>query len=289
MSLDNKNIGKKQFFTKEENDAIASAHGKPNCGHYHVYAIEVKPKDKTSQPYLLLILAEALYRALEILFSLLALLLTLPIMIIEAIIIRIDSPGPILFFHKRAGRSVPTLGRKLVDRDDLKPEGDTFDPDKYYYVPSSFHFVKFRTMYQDALQKHPEYYWWKYDLDQEQLKNMYYKLEDDPRVTRLGKWFRKTTLDELPNFWNVLTGDMRLVGPRPEACEILRFYTPEQLLKFTVKPGITCLSKIHGRGNLSFQEQVFWDVKYVKTRSLRLDLKILFKTFWLIIMGKGAF
>ena len=144
-------------------------------------------------------------------------------------------------------------------------------------------------MWRDALAKYPEYYWWHYDLPQNEIENLYYKLDNDPRVTRAGRWLRRTTLDELPNFYNVLTGDMRLVGPRPEAVEVQGFYSPEQMKKFTVKPGITCLSKIHGRGNLSFQEQVEWDLEYVRTRTLSLDLRILFKTAQMILRGKGAF
>jgi lipopolysaccharide/colanic/teichoic acid biosynthesis glycosyltransferase len=225
----------------------------------------------------------------EIVFSFLFLLLTLPIMLLEALIIRLDSTGSVLFFHKRTAQSVPMPGHKLLGRKDLKAVGGKFDTHRSYYVPQEFGFIKFRTMFHDALEKYPEYYWWNYELDQEQLDNMYYKLEDDPRVTRVGKWLRKTSLDELPNFWNVLTGDMRLVGPRPEAFEILPYYTPAQMVKFTVKPGITCLSKVHGRANLSFQEQLYWDLEYVKNRSLRLDIEILVKTFWLIVRGKGAF
>jgi lipopolysaccharide/colanic/teichoic acid biosynthesis glycosyltransferase len=100
---------------------------------------------------------------------------------------------------------------------------------------------------------------------------------------------RKTTLDELPNFWNVLKGDVRLVGPRPEAPELLAYYSPEQLLKFTVKPGLTCLSKVQGRGELSVKEQIDCDVEYVRTRTILLDLKILFLTGWIVFTGRGAF
>jgi lipopolysaccharide/colanic/teichoic acid biosynthesis glycosyltransferase len=289
MSLDSNNINEEKACKAHKNHATAAAYGRHECKQYRIYAIEVKPKDRTSRRSVPLAIAEAIYRAGEIILSLLALLLTLPIMILEAIIIRIDSPGSALFLHKRAGRSVPTLGRKLICRNDLKAVDGQFDTDKFYYVPTSFHFVKFRTMFHDSLEKYPEYYWWNYDMGQEQLETMYYKIENDPRVTRVGKWLRRTTLDELPNFWSVLTGDMRLVGPRPEGYEILRHYTEEQMIKFTVKPGITCLSKIYGRGDLSFQEQVHWDLEYVRTRSLRLDLEILVKTFMFVIRGRGAF
>lgn len=288
MNFDS-NINKKKMCKPKKKRDRATAHDRPECKQYQVYAIEVKPGDTSSHRSFPLAIADAIYRVCEIIVSLLALILTLPIMILEAIIIRIDSPGSVLFFHERAGMSVPTPGKELTFRNDLKCADGQFDSDKLYYVPRTFHFVKFRTMYKDALQKYPEYYWWRYELEKEQLEHMYYKLEDDPRVTRAGKWLRKTTLDELPNFWNVLAGDMRLVGPRPETHEALRFYTPEQMIKFTVKPGITCLSKVYGRGKLSVKEQIYWDMEYVRTRSLLLDLKILVKTFILLIKPEGAF
>jgi lipopolysaccharide/colanic/teichoic acid biosynthesis glycosyltransferase len=123
----------------------------------------------------------------------------------------------------------------------------------------------------------------------DKFQKMYYKLEDDPRLTRVGRWLRKITIDELPNFFSVLRGDVRLVGPRPEAREVQGYYTEEQMIKFTVKPGITCLSKIHGRGELSVQEQIELDVEYVKTRTLALDLKIILLTIWGTISQRGAF
>lgn len=232
---------------------------------------------------------EVLYQFFERAIAFFALIFFLPLMVLMALLIRLDSPGFPLYMVDRAGQSKPTPGKKLSGRSDLIPPPGGYDPEKLYYVPTTFRFVKFRTMYCDAAQRFPEYYWWKYDLTQEQLEHMYYKLENDPRVTRMGKWLRKTTIDELPNFWSVLTGDIRLVGPRPEAIELLSNYSPEQMVKFTVKPGITCLSKIHGRGNLSFKEQVAWDMEYVSSRNIWLDLIIICKTFWIIVKRKGAF
>jgi lipopolysaccharide/colanic/teichoic acid biosynthesis glycosyltransferase len=276
-------IGERQKY------ATAAAPGHSKSKQKKVYAIPVETRQQALYNSSCLRVIEAIYRSTEIVISFLALLFTLPIMLLAALIIRIDSPGPVLFFHKRVAQSAPTQGRKIMGREDLRAPAGRFDPDKFYYVPRTFSFVKFRTMYHDAARKYPEYYWWNYELSQEQLQHMYYKLENDPRITKVGKWLRKTTLDELPNFWGVLTGKMRLVGPRPEAPEILVYYTPEQMLKFTIKPGITCLSKIYGRGNLSFQEQIYWDLEYVRNRSLKLDLKILFMTIWIILTGKGSF
>jgi lipopolysaccharide/colanic/teichoic acid biosynthesis glycosyltransferase len=108
-------------------------------------------------------------------------------------------------------------------------------------------------------------------------------------VTPQGHWLRKSTLDELPNFWNVLTGRMALVGPRPEIPEMLPYYGGDMLLKFTVRPGITGLAQISGRGRLGFHETVALDVEYVRRRSLTLDLKIILLTIQKIVTRDGAF
>jgi len=252
-----------------------------------LWAIPVPLEDLAPQP-LGERLGDSLLRTAEMLLSGLALLAFSPIMVLEAIFVKVDSKGPALFWHERAARSRRVLGRELVGREDVRcPDGE-FEPDREYYVPVRFLFPKFRGMYADSEERFPEYYWWNYDLTPEELQKMVYKLDDDPRVTRAGKLLRKTSLDELPNLLSVLTGKMRLVGPRPEALDFIAYYTPEQMNKFRIKPGITCLSKINGRGELSVQEQVYWELEYVKTRSVALDLKILFLTFWLVISRRGA-
>jgi lipopolysaccharide/colanic/teichoic acid biosynthesis glycosyltransferase len=233
-------------------------------------------------------LGEALYRWFEILAAVTALVLLAPVMLIEALLIALDSPGPVLFFHRRAGQSRPMPGRKLTGRTDLKPPPGGFEPDKLYWVPTTFWFVKFRTMRQDAVQRYPELYWWHYDINPEEFPDKYYQIADDPRLSKIGKWLRKTTLDELPNFWNVVIGQTRLVGPRPEHPELLAYYTDEQLLKFTVKPGLTCLSMVSGRGELSVGEKIALDLEYVRNRSLLLDLKILFWTVKAVLARRGA-
>ena len=197
-------------------------------------------------------------RLFEVLFALTALILSCPIMLVLAIIVRRGSPGKALFFQKRIGRN----GRL-------------------------FTFVKFRTLYDDARERFPDLY--SYCYTEEELSTLKFKILKDPRVTPQGIWMRKTTLDELPNFWNVLTGDMALVGPRPEIPEMLPYYTEEMLLKFKVRPGVTGLAQVSGRGHLSFYETVKMDVDYVRRRSFLLDAKILITTMLRVIGRDGAF
>ena len=198
-------------------------------------------------------------RAIEIVIAIVCIVLAIPIMITIGIFIRLDSPGPALFWQYRIGL-----------------DGKTFK------------FVKFRTLYCDARERFPELYTYKYtDVE---IQTLIFKLRDDPRVTRIGRWLRSSTLDELPNFWNVLTGEMALVGPRPEIPEMMRYYnTHEMMSKFSVRPGITGLSQVSGRGELSFLETAMYDIDYVKNRSLALDIEILLKTLYSVFLRKGAF
>jgi lipopolysaccharide/colanic/teichoic acid biosynthesis glycosyltransferase len=114
-------------------------------------------------------------------------------------------------------------------------------------------------------------------------------LRQDPRVTRIGRVLRRLSVDELPILWSVLAGDMRLVGPRPEAPEVLRYYSCEEMYKFAVKPGITGLAQINGRGLLNWGETLAFDLEYVRTRTVMLDLKILLVTLQRVLFRHGAF
>jgi lipopolysaccharide/colanic/teichoic acid biosynthesis glycosyltransferase len=198
------------------------------------------------------------WRLFEVVTALTALILASPIVLILAIIIRRGSPGRALFFQPRVGIN----GRV-------------------------FTFVKFRTLYADAKQRFPELY--AYQYSEEDLRALKFKIVNDPRVTPQGKWMRTTTLDELPNFWNVLRGEMALVGPRPEIPEMLPYYKGEMLRKFSVRPGVTGLAQISGRGRLGFHETVELDVEYVKSRSTLLDLKIIALTVYKMVTRDGAF
>ena len=197
-------------------------------------------------------------RTIDVGFALAALSLGSPIMLVVAIIIRLDTPGPAIFRQTRMGRN-------------LRP----------------FTFYKFRTMYDDARERFPELY--EYGYTREELQTLRFKIEGDPRLTPVGRWLRKTSLDELPNFVNVLRGDMHLVGPRPEIPEMIPNYLPHQLSKFTVKPGVTGLAQCSGRANLTFQETIAFDLEYVQRRSFGFDVLVFARTVKVLLSHVGAF
>ena len=143
-------------------------------------------------------------------------------------------------------------------------------------------------MYVDAHERFPEMYRYEFD-SREQFLQSFYKAENDPRVTRVGRWLRRLTVDELPNLWTVLTGKTALVGPRPEGPFYLPYYSAEEMRKFTVQSGVTGLATIKGRGNIRIGEQLYWDLKYCYERTVALDLKILATTLWMVLTRRGAF
>lgn len=196
-------------------------------------------------------------RGLDVVVSSLALIAAAPLIAVLAAVISLDSPGPAIFRQRRVGRN----GRV-------------------------FEFYKFRTMLVDARERYPELY--AYDYSPRELGSMCFKLPHDPRSTRVGRWLRRTSLDELPNLVNVLRGDMTLVGPRPEIPEMLPYYEPHQYCKFAVKPGVTGLAQISGRNILRFVETNAKDVEYVQRRSVGFDLWILVRTTWCVALMIGA-
>jgi lipopolysaccharide/colanic/teichoic acid biosynthesis glycosyltransferase len=238
-------------------------------------------------------------RIIDISCSIFMLTFTCPIMLIIALIIKIDSPGPILFKHTRTG-----INRRRKSTHDYK-DGERRHKDLF---GTQFVLYKFRTMYSDARSRFPELY--AYTYSREELSRLPIKIlvgrkrdlqwfdepvevdsrvVNDPRVTRFGHWLRKTSLDELPNFINVLKGDMHLVGPRPDIAENIYYYSEKHLAKLCVKPGLTGLSQINGRGKLSFMQINDYDIEYIYKRSLKMDLKILLKTVVVSLKGDGAF
>jgi lipopolysaccharide/colanic/teichoic acid biosynthesis glycosyltransferase len=227
------------------------------------------------------------YRAFEIVLALIGLVLGLPLILVASVIVRLDSPGTALFRHRRPARSVRIFGRDLVGRPDLVPPPGGYRPDAQYCVPSYFTLVKLRTMYADARTRFPALY--AYRFSQENFHGQFPTIRDDPRVTRAGRLLRRLSIDELPNLWSVVKGDMALVGPRPEAPEVLQYYTAEEMVKFTLKPGITGLAQIGGRGLLNWGETIALDLEYVRTRSVSLDLKIIILTILRVMTRRGAF
>jgi lipopolysaccharide/colanic/teichoic acid biosynthesis glycosyltransferase len=278
-------VGSTAFAVEESLASVVEAGGaRATSQSHHGKAHAVPVRDVVSSSSWL---AEALYRSFEVLVALLGLTLGLPLMLVEALLIRWDSPGPVLFFHQRPGRSIMVRGRHLEGRTDLIPPPGGYEPDTLYYVPSYFRLVKFRTMHHDARRRWPEMYEYKFVPEEFHRQRTTY--ERDPRVTRIGRILRQLSVDELPNLWCVLVGDMRLVGPRPEAPEVLQYYTPQEMYKFACKPGITGLAQINGRGLLNWGEVLAWDLRYVRTRNVMLDLKIIFTTIKYVIIRHGAF
>jgi len=264
-------------------------------------------------------------RLVDILVSLIVLSLTWPIILWIAIYIRKKSQGPAIFRQIRITKNRRNNGNSLnfkyyIDSksgnmfNDRRKHKDIFRPpsderrksnaEKLYYlcpkdgqirperrktnlVGQPFIFYKFRTMYADAKECFPELYVYKYT--KEEIKHMKFKIENDPRIPKWAEWLRRSSLDELPNFVNILLGDMSVVGPRPDIPEMMKYYTDKQKMKLEVKPGITGLAQIEGRGHLRFQETLKYDVEYVKKQSLLLDLKIIVKTILKTFTTDGAF
>jgi lipopolysaccharide/colanic/teichoic acid biosynthesis glycosyltransferase len=259
----------------------ATVHHKPDVWFGRVHAIPVRASEAASNG-----IAETIYRAFEIVLALVGLIVALPLMLAIAVLIRLDSPGAALFRHTRPARSDCVRGRELEGRTDLYPPPDGYDPDAQYYVPAYFTLIKFRTMYQDARTRFPAYFPGSYA--REDFRSQFPHVENDPRITRVGRALRKLSVDELPNLWSVVKGDMRLVGPRPEAPEVLQYHTPEEMIRFTCKPGITGLAQINGRKLLSWGETMALDREYVRTRTIALDLKIILLTIKRVITARGA-
>lgn len=194
-------------------------------------------------------------RFLDILIASISIVLFTPLFAFVALLIKLTDGGPILFWQTRVGRE----GRE-------------------------FAFPKFRSMRVGAEQlKHNL-------LKQNDLKNsITFKMKNDPRVTWLGRILRKYSIDELPQLWCVIQGDMSLVGPRPPLpCEAA-LYSPAERRRLDVTPGLTCLWQISGRSNIPFPKQVELDVQYIESRSLLLDIQILLKTIPAVILGRGAY
>lgn len=193
-------------------------------------------------------------RVFDFTFSLIGLIVLAPVFAVLAILIKVTSPGPVFFTQKRLG-----------------------------YNKRIFSVYKFRTMVMDAEEKLAE-------IDHlNEVSGPVFKIKNDPRVTRLGKYLRKASIDELPQLFNVLKGEMSLVGPRPlPVRDYLGFRQDWQRRRFCVRPGLTCLWQVNGRSSIPFEEWMALDMQYIDHRSLWLDLQILIRTIPAVLKGLGA-
>ena len=145
-----------------------------------------------------------------------------------------------------------------------------------------FKIYKFRSMYMDAEERKKEL------MSQNEMEGLMFKMENDPRVTKVGKFIRKTSIDELPQFWNILKGEMSLVGTRPPTEDEFLQYEGYHRRRLNMTPGLTGLWQVSGRSDTNFEEIVAMDVEYIDNWSLKEDIKILFKTVGVVLKGKGA-
>ncbi len=216
-------------------------------------------------------------RAFDFLFSLFVLILASPFMLIVAILIKLDSRGPVFFMQDR-------VGVKL-----------RFHNGELFYQRVIFRCYKFRTMVHDADQSvHKAYIQALINNDGENMAALQggethvRKLTHDPRITRIGRFLRKSSIDEIPQFINVLKGDMSVVGPRPAIPYEVEMYKPWHYRRLETKPGITGLWQVSARSSCDFEDIVKYDIQYVDQQSLWMDFKIMVKTPFAIISCKGA-
>jgi len=195
-----------------------------------------------------------LKRIVDVVGAMIGLLFLCLMMPFVALAIKLDSPGPIFFGQSRIGQN----GRV-------------------------FRCWKFRSMYVDAEERKQELF------DRNEMRGAIFKISDDPRITRVGKFLRKSSIDEFPQFWNVFKGEMSLVGTRPPTSDEVASYENWHRRRISIKPGITGMWQVSGRNEISdFDEIVRLDLKYIDTWSLWLDLKLLARTVWVVLAGRGS-
>ncbi|EOR28262.1 capsular polysaccharide biosynthesis protein [Clostridium sartagoforme AAU1] len=192
-------------------------------------------------------------RALDIIASTLGLIILSPILLIVAILIKLESKGPAIFSQKRIG-----LNKK------------------------EFKMYKFRSMVQNAEELKEKL------AKKNEMSGPMFKMKNDPRVTKVGKFIRKTSIDELPQLINVLKGEMSLVGPRPSLPKEVSKFEPWMLKRLSVKPGLTCYWQVSGRNNIDFEDWMKLDLQYVNDRSFWLDLKLILKTATVLLGDENA-
>ena len=192
-------------------------------------------------------------RVFDVGASFVGLTLLSPVLLVAAIAIKLESKGPIIFSQDRVG-----LNGKI------------------------FKMYKLRSMVSNAEELKEKL------LEQNEMSGPMFKMKDDPRITKVGKFIRKTSIDELPQLINVLKGDMSLVGPRPSLPKEVEQFEPWMYERLQVKPGLTCIWQVSGRNNIDFEDWMKLDIKYVRERSLWGDLKLVFRTFFVLFGDKNA-
>jgi len=192
-------------------------------------------------------------RGIDVIVAGVGLILLSPIITIVACAIKLTSNGPIFFLQKRVGKN-----------------GELFN------------MYKFRSMVVNAEELKEKL------KHKNEMSGPMFKMKDDPRVTKVGKFIRKTSLDELPQLWNVLKGDMSLVGPRPSLPKEVEQFDSWMFKRLTVRPGLTCYWQVSGRNNIDFEDWMKLDVKYVEERNLWIDIKLIFKTVGVLFGDKNA-
>ena len=198
-------------------------------------------------------LYEIIKRIVDIILSILALIVLSPVLIITAVCIKMESKGPVFFFQKRVGLN----GKE-------------------------FNMLKFRSMVVNAEELKEKL------MNQNEMSGPMFKMKNAPRITKVGRFIRKTSIDELPQIINVLKGEMSFVGPRPSLPNEVNKFEPWMLKRLKVKPGLTCYWQVMGRNNIQFEEWMKLDIKYVDDRSIWLDLKLIFKTFFVLFGDENA-
>ncbi|OFI05798.1 UDP-N-acetylgalactosamine-undecaprenyl-phosphate N-acetylgalactosaminephosphotransferase [Clostridium acetireducens DSM 10703] len=193
-------------------------------------------------------------RIIDIILSFIGIVLLSPVFLIITILIKLDSKGSAIFKQVRVGKN-----------------------------NKNFVIYKFRTMVVNAEKKKS------LDINPDDIENFVFQSRSDNRITKIGGFLRKSSLDEIPQLFNVLLGNMSLVGPRPEIPDVVKYYPEEYKQRLLVTPGITGLAQISGRGEIELGKTIYYDLKYIKNFSIILDIKILFKTVFSVFRKEGAF
>ncbi|EDU36148.1 multidrug MFS transporter [Clostridium sporogenes] len=217
--------------------------------HKNLEEVQTEYKNEYSKTIMYFVIK----KIIDLLGSIIGLILLSPILIITAIAIKLDSKGPVFFIQERVGKNEQV-----------------------------FDMYKFRSMVIDAEEK-------LYKLkDKNEMSGPMFKMKDDPRITKIGRFIRKTSIDELPQLFNVLKGEMSLVGPRPNLPREVIKFTDYQKNKFLAKPGLTCYWQVMGRNNIDFEDWIELDIKYIRKRNTWEDIKLIFKTVGVLFGDDNA-